>query len=259
MASSFAFVSTAEEMNPAFRQSMEDEVVCIDGFDDKPDQGFFAVFDGHGGRGVVDFVKKSLERNLRMELAHNGGSRSVEECMVSAYLISDIETSKENLIVSGSTAVTCLVRREGAARVLYAANVGDTRAVLCRAGQAIRLTVDHKTTDPAEVKRIEASGGFVVRKRVLGVLSVTRSFGDHAMKRFVVARPHTSRTELAANDAFLIIACDGVWDVLSDQDACDVCRLAIEQGQVDQVASVLVKTALARGTTDNVSVCVVGL
>ena len=83
---------------------------------------------------MVDYLKTALERNFLTELEYafnsENGSRSVEEAFASAYLISDIETSRENLMVSGSTAVTCLLRMEGERRVLYSANVGDTRLVL---------------------------------------------------------------------------------------------------------------------------------
>jgi protein phosphatase PTC1 len=95
-------------------------------------------------------------------------------------------------------------------RVLYAANAGDARAVLCRNGQALRLTYDHKGSDAQESKRITDAGGFVMNNRVNGVLAVTRSLGDSAMKDFVTGAPYTTETELGAQDEFLIIACDGV-------------------------------------------------
>jgi len=95
-------------------------------------------------------------------------------------------------------------------RVLYAANAGDARAVLCRGGEALRLTYDHKGSDAQESKRIMDAGGFVMNNRVNGVLAVTRSLGDSAMKDFVVGAPYTTETELSVHDEFLIIACDGV-------------------------------------------------
>jgi protein phosphatase PTC1 len=95
-------------------------------------------------------------------------------------------------------------------RVLYVANAGDARGVLCRKGRALRLTYDHKGTDKQEAKRIMDSGGFVMSGRVNGVLAVTRSLGDSSMKEFVVGAPYTTETELNEDDELLILACDGV-------------------------------------------------
>lgn len=100
-------------------------------------------------------------------------------------------------------------------RVLYVANAGDARGVLCRGGKALRLTYDHKGTDKQEAKRIMDSGGFVMSGRVNGVLAVTRSLGDSSMKDFVVGAPYTTETELTEDDEFLILACDGVRSSLS--------------------------------------------
>lgn len=95
-------------------------------------------------------------------------------------------------------------------RVLYCANAGDARGVLCRSGKAVRLTYDHKGTDKQEAKRIMDAGGFVMSGRVNGVLAVTRSLGDSSMKEFVVGSPYTTETELSDEDEFIILACDGV-------------------------------------------------
>ena len=95
-------------------------------------------------------------------------------------------------------------------RVLYSANAGDARGVLCRGGKAVRLTYDHKGSDKQEAKRITDAGGFVMSGRVNGVLAVTRSLGDSSMKEFVVGAPYTTETELCDDDEFLVLACDGV-------------------------------------------------
>jgi len=139
-------------------------------------------------------------------------------------------------------------------RVLYTANVGDARAVLCSAGEAIRLTHDHKGSDKGEVKRIKEAGGFVLNNRVNGVLAVTRSLGDSAMKEFVVGTPYTTTVELKDSDEFLILACDGLWDVLKDQEAVDLVR---KETSAQKASEILVKHALDNYSQDNVTVLVV--
>ncbi|KAJ7594028.1 phosphatase 2C-like domain-containing protein [Mycena floridula] len=141
-----------------------------------------------------------------------------------------------------------------ARRVLYSANAGDARGVLCRAGKAVRLTYDHKGSDKQEAKRITDAGGFVMSGRVNGVLAVTRSLGDSSMKEFVVGSPYTTETELCDEDEYLILACDGLWDVINDQAAVDLIR-EIDDAQV--ASQKLLKFALSHHTTDNVTVLVV--
>jgi protein phosphatase PTC1 len=109
-----------------------------------------------------------------------------------------------------SEGTTVIVPPSNSRRVLYCANAGDARGVLCRNGKAVRLTYDHKGSDRQEAKRITDAGGFVLSGRVNGVLAVTRSLGDSSMKEFVVGAPYTTETELCDQDEFLILACDGV-------------------------------------------------
>ncbi|KAH7916533.1 phosphatase 2C-domain-containing protein [Hygrophoropsis aurantiaca] len=139
-------------------------------------------------------------------------------------------------------------------RVLYSANAGDARGVLCRAGKAVRLTYDHKGSDKQEAKRITDAGGFVMSGRVNGVLAVTRSLGDSAMKEFVVGSPYTTETELCDDDEFVILACDGLWDITGDQGAIDLIR---NKEDAQEASQTLVNHALARQTNDNVTVLVV--
>jgi len=109
-----------------------------------------------------------------------------------------------------SEGITIVIPPSNSRRVLYCANAGDARGVLCRRGKAVRLTYDHKGSDRQEAKRITDAGGFVLSGRVNGVLAVTRSLGDSSMKEYVVGAPYTTETELCDEDEFLILACDGV-------------------------------------------------
>ncbi|WVF66559.1 hypothetical protein IAT40_001299 [Kwoniella sp. CBS 6097] len=146
------------------------------------------------------------------------------------------------------------VNTPGVRRVLYTANVGDARAVICRGGKAVRLTYDHKGSDAQEAKRITDAGGFVMNNRVNGVLAVTRSLGDASMKEFVVGSPYTTETTLDDSDEFLIVACDGLWDVCEDQEAVDLIR-SIQDPQ--DASKFLLDHAMSNYSTDNLSVMVV--
>lgn len=101
--------------------------------------------------------------------------------------------------------------------MLYVANVGDTRAVLSKSGQAERMSVDDKCDNIDEQIRIKQSNGLIVMNRVGGVLAVTRAFGDHSLKDSgLIAVPHIIKYTLKPFDKFLVIASDGVWDELTD-------------------------------------------
>jgi len=153
-----------------------------------------------------------------------------------------------------SEGVTMIIPPSNARRVLYCANAGDARGVLCRNGKAVRLTYDHKGSDRQEAKRITDAGGFVLSGRVNGVLAVTRSLGDSSMKEFVVGAPYTTETELCDKDEFLIMACDGLWDVISDQHSIELIR---DTQDAQEASAKLLKHALSHHTTDNVTVLVI--
>ena len=149
-------------------------------------------------------------------------------------------------------------------RTVYVASLGDCRAVLKRGdGSTVALSVDCKADDPSEVARVVAAGGFVLNKRVNGQLAVSRALGDRQYKvpaRVVLAEPRVSQVELRPDDRFLALACDGVWDVLSTEEAGAFAAThdQPERGEAPTAAaSALVQHAIHdRGSTDNVSVIV---
>jgi len=207
------------------RHTMDDDEIIIDGFCGDSKQGYFAVYDGHGGRATVDFVVKVLHMNLEQQFKTNP-NLPVRQAYHSSYLSTDGQLRRQNILRSGSTSVTCLVRVDSqtGTRTLFTANVGDSRAILCRGGKAQRLTVDHKASLPEEAKRITDAGGFIGRnKRVNGVLAISRALGDHMLKEndVVTAIPHCTDTPLNEDDTYLLLACDGLWDVMTDQEAID--------------------------------------
>ncbi|PVV04252.1 hypothetical protein BB560_001252 [Smittium megazygosporum] len=162
---------------------------------------------------------------------------------------------------SGCTAAVAYVEitpskneNDGKSYKLFCSNVGDARAVLCRNGKAIRLSYDHKGDDPNESNRVSDNGGLMLNNRVNGVLAVTRSLGDHSMKKVVVGRPYVSSTVLQKNDSLLILACDGLWDVCSDQKAVDI---ALKQPTAQEASDELLKYALDNLSSDNLSIMVI--
>jgi serine/threonine protein phosphatase PrpC len=217
-----------------------------------PSCGLFALFDGHGGRQVSDHCAERFPVEIRKEMQK--GPSDVCTVLSSAFAKIDNELRLLDSEGCGSTACVILVRREGAHSVLYLANIGDTRCVLSKGGSAERLSVDHRCDNQDEIQRIKSAGGMMSDSRVGGVLAVTRAFGDHSLKKAgVSAIPHVLKYTLKPFDKFLIIASDGVWDSLSDQDAVNYCK---EDVSTKVIAQAIVKAALDKGSKDNIT-CIV--
>ena len=148
-----------------------------------------------------------------------------------------------------------IVRQEMGQKVVYVANVGDTRAVMSKNGVAERMSYDHKATDQGEFERIKAAKGCILDGRVAGTLAITRAFGDHSLKVFgVIANPYIKKHILKITDKFLILASDGVWDGLEDQEAVNFCK---EDCSSKDIAQAIVKGALDKGSKDNISCLVI--
>jgi len=253
----------AHEQNPAHRPTMEDEHVIIPSFGPS-DFSFCGVYDGHGGRQVVELVKQHLHQNILKEMQNRDVFRSPEEgvmkeVITSAFIQTDSYIFSTNPTVkSGCTAVVSIIFNGPKGRELYIANCGDSRAVLMRKGKAVRLSYDHKGSDSEEEERIKEARGMVIRGKVAGILGVTRAFGDFEFKeeKWVIPDPHISHLSLEKHDKKLLLACDGVFDVMSDQEAMDI---VMKENDPQVAAANLVKTALSKGSKDNISALVVNI
>jgi len=133
-------------------------------------------------------------------------------------------------IENGGTTANCVLIEGG---VLHVANVGDCRCVLSSRGVAIDLSSDHATSREDERDRIEAAGGHILycggAWRVDGTLNVTRSFGDKPYEKVLTAVPEVVQRSLVEEDEMLLIASDGVWKVISSQEAVDIALKARER------------------------------
>ena len=253
--SSIKSIGTAVDRNARYRRTMEDEHIFVDSFTGDSSCGYFGIYDGHGGRQVVERVKSELH-NIFERLLKANPEQEVADAWKKAYEEMDQIITEEKIMFSGTTAATVLLRREGDIRRLYAANAGDARIVLVRDKKGVRLTHDHKASDPAEVARIQEAGGFVIMNRVNGMLAVTRALGDLTMKDHVTCEPYVSTTSLQDGDTHLIVACDGVWDVMEDDEAAGVVSAS---SSAQEAATRLLRQSLKAGSTDNISVMVVEL
>lgn len=221
-------------------------------------QGLFAVFDGHGGKSAAAWCGEHFP-DLLLKNMSNDAKTAVAEIFDQTFTEADSFLNAAHGIFSGCTAVVSFLRAETRGdkqvRVLYTANAGDARAVLLRDGKAIRLSYDHKGTDPAEQQRVKDAGGFVLNDRVNGMLAITRALGDAEMKDFIAGRPYTTETLLEIpRDSLLILACDGLWDVCSDQEACDLIK---DMDDPQKAADLLVEYAIKNDSYDNLSVLVI--
>ncbi|KAH8083751.1 protein serine/threonine phosphatase 2C [Cristinia sonorae] len=204
---------------------------------------------GSGGEAQDELKKKkSGKTKLKDRLRNIGGGRSDTSSLATTSSHSSSASEKDPARVFTPSSASNI------RRVLYCANAGDARGVLCRGGKAVRLTYDHKGSDKQEAKRIMDAGGFVMSGRVNGVLAVTRSLGDSSMKEFVVGAPYTTETELSDEDEFLILACDGLWDVVEDQAAVQLVR---DVNDPRKAAEALLDHAYKNWSSDNVTVLVV--
>lgn len=264
------------------RQSMEDTHVHITQFEGNPQKAFFAVYDGHGGNEAADFSAQNLHVYFSDALKNND---SIEESLKIAFQKTD-----DNIQKAGAVAAVAYINNDD----LYIAWAGDTRAVVIRDNNVIFATEDHKPNAPEELKRITLCGGTVTYFGVprINGLAIARALGDKKHKKLtpgaIIATPEIAKLKIKKNDS-IILACDGVWDVLQNCNAYSVIKNALEQstGKLEQLfpkqvrnrngqydynneedgnndhlmlaARTLRDTAYDLGSTDNISVIIIRL
>jgi len=240
---------------------------------------FAAVFDGHGGPAVSRYLRQNLYANLQ-----TNGSSGVHEhytALTAALHKVDAEVQRiSHWSFQGSTAVAAWILPD---RTLLVANIGDSRAILSRNDTAMELTQDHKPNAPKERTRIEARGGKVVWSglvdrhgrpfpdhgvyRVNGNLALSRAVGDRSERPAISAEPECSIMSLDEHAQFVVLATDGLWDVMTSQEVVSFCRFKLQAQEDDtlrqmiqkKMAEYLVAEALRRGTVDNVTVVILWL
>ncbi len=208
--------------------------------------GLFGVFDGHNGFRAAEYVKDHLFDNL---LQHPKLVDDIKLAIAETFQQTDQEylstEFNESHMDATSTACTWLVAGDD----LLVANIGDSRAVICRGGEAVALSIDQTPNRTDERKRIEDAGGVVVE----GFSRVSRAFGARLSKRYVVADPEIQAYDVEEGVDFLVLATAGLWNVLSNQEAVSMVESLVDP---EKAAKVLTSEAYRRGSADNI-MCVI--
>ncbi|KAI7892120.1 phosphatase 2C-like domain-containing protein [Mucor mucedo] len=238
---------------------------------------FFAVFDGHGGANVAkysseklfenvldsdDFKEGQIENALRKgffkidsDLREGDDKRKKTRTLKCACINLRIIDPFFKNETSGCTAIVALLTKDNE---LYVSNAGDSRAIICTQGLAIALSEDHKPGNPKETERITNAGGHVEFGRVNGNLALSRALGDFEFKgakhlpaeeQAVTADPDITVHKLTPKDEFMVLACDGIWDCLSNQQVATFVRKHVTEGvPLKEICERLMDSCLAKET-----------
>lgn len=251
-----------------WRMNMEDAHISNGELDNEA--ALFAVFDGHGGAEVAKFCSKNFANELKKtneykegkyELALKRTFLIMDEILVTPEgqkqirLLADKDTNESN---AGCTANVILIKD----KKIYIANAGDSRSLLYKGGKVTRLSEDHKPDNEIERQRISNAGGFIIDGRVNGNLNLSRAIGDLEYKKnpklkpeeqLISAMPDVKVIPMDGEDAFILMGCDGVWEILSDDEICKFVkdRLASERS-ISTVLGELLDKCLAPDTTQGV-------
>ncbi|XP_043930404.1 protein phosphatase 1A isoform X2 [Protopterus annectens] len=257
-----------------WRVEMEDAHTAVIGLPSGLHEwSFFAVYDGHAGSQVARYCCEYLLEHIisNPDFWDSDGQSSVESVkngIRTGFLQIDehmrsISEKKHGADRSGSTAVCVLISPQHT----YFINCGDSRGILCRNGKVNFFTQDHKPSNPLEKERIQNAGGSVMIQRVNGSLAVSRALGDFDYKcvhgkgpteQLVSPEPEVFVIERSEEDQFIVLACDGIWDVMGNEELCDFIQSRLEiTDDLEKVCNEVVDTCLYKGSRDNMSVILI--
>ena len=251
--SSFKDFGIHEDANKKHRSSMEDAWVCVDVVSSEAGSAFFGVYDGHGGEQAAEFTAKKLHKFFASKIARKVVPR---KAFAGSYKTTH-DTMGSEIGRSGCTALTVFLQKKGTKRTVISANVGDSRSLLISNGKVTRLSKDHKPTDPEEQELLKKKKAMIINGRISGILGVSRSLGDYKADKYIIRDPFFSETPVVDGD-ILILACDGLFDVCSDEEVLKIV-LKNQSLKSKSIAKTLVATAIKKESKDNVTCMVIKL
>jgi len=230
------------------------------------DTALFCVFDGHStancSKSLVNVFPKCLKQYLKDVLFDNFDDIP----FLWKTLYKNVDESLKQYEYEGSTSTTCLFWKNKGKKYLQCANVGDSTAFLYRNGKPIALSADHnlkKDNNNGERDRLKSIGLYLEPNatRMPGGLNVTRAFGDFCCKEpnsGFISEPYVSDLyEITKGDSHVIIASDGLWDVMSSEQVYNIIKDCTDSKLLSHR---IIQDALRTGScTDNITVIVISL
>ena len=243
----------SEDQNKSYRKEMEDKSCIKINIIEKENHkiSLFAIFDGHGGKLVSEYLYNNYEKTLISILEKN--NYNIEKSIKESFKEIDNNLEKiPNTKTIGSTATIILIDNN----ILYCANVGDSESYYISKDKIIKLTNLHNCKNKNEVERVINSKGLIFGNRVFGMLNLTRSIGDFDFKIYgVINEPFIYKVNLIENySKYVILGSDGVWDVINDSDLIQIEK---KYGSLcKNFCNKIVEEAINKGSQDNIS-CIV--
>lgn len=247
--------------NQGSREYMEDRHYIEKNF--FLDYNLYAVFDGHGGAEIAQFLQLYFKDILRNELFQE--EKISDAIMKACSKVNDI-IPKELGFTTGST---CLMVLQNS-KELWVANIGDCRALINRGDEALQITIDHKPSLKSEYDRIQSVGGFVTTdrtgvSRVYGNLALSRAFGDFKLNPAVTWVPDIFNYTLFKECSYVFVASDGVYDAVKNEEIVKIIndeylKLKQDTDNIDvkiatrNAARNILNLARSRGSGDNITI-----
>jgi len=246
-----------EEPNLEHNKTMEDFVLIKESFLNtaKYKLSLFALFDGHGGGHVAQYLKKNFCDVLKRIIFINENLDLVEILKITIETIDKEIAKLNNVKECGSTGTVVLIDNNNDA--IYCVNVGDSKCYYINDKEAIQITEDHNCKNKAEVENVKKKGVKVFNGRVFGCLLLTRTFGDTDYKEVGInCEPYIKKLMINENRIkFIVLASDGIWDVI-DEHQLYIIKYDLKNGSTKEFCNNLVEFSLHNGSNDNIS-CIV--
>ena len=258
---SYAVIEYAykEDQNRSCKEEMEDKGKSIDNFNNSKTNILFELFDGHGGDYVAKYLQQNFDTIYRKNLSLTPSD--IEDALRTSFFEIDDKLNSLHTPDVGSTGcVVHVVKPSPYSIKVYCANVGDTRCSLISPTKIKRLSYDHRACDSKERERVISLGGTIKNDRVDGTLMLTRVFGDFDLKtKGVTCNPDITCTNINIEEKnqYLIIACDGVWDILTEDDVRQIVMFG--KNTAEDICREIMKKTLLNNAFDNLSLFVVKL